>query len=66
MYKIFVMLSPTEFYMFVGTLETLSKAIISFVMFVCPSVLLSASTGQIFMKFDICLFLQNLSRKIKD
>jgi hypothetical protein len=68
MYKIFVMLSPKEFYMFLGTLETLPKTIISFAIFVCPSVRLSAwnnsaSTGPIFMKFDICLFLRNLSKK---
>jgi hypothetical protein len=46
------------------------KATVIFVMSVCPSVRLSAwnnsaSIRQIFMKFYICIFLENLLRKFK-
>ena len=54
-----------------GALEKLRKAANSFVISICPSVRPStwkdtAPTGQIFMKFDICIFLENMSRKIRD
>jgi len=63
------------FYHSVGALAKLRKAIISFVMSVCPPALLSISvcphgknlahTGQIFMKFRIWLFLENLWRNFR-
>ena len=50
---------------FLGTFLKLRKAIISF-MSVCPSARNnSASTGRIFMKFDIWVFFENLSRIFK-
>jgi hypothetical protein len=49
---------------FLGAFAKLRKAIISFVMSVCPSAWNnSAPTGWIFMKFDIWAFFENLSRK---
>ena len=50
---------------FLGAFPKLRKATISF-MSVCPSARNnSASTGRIFTKFDIWVFLENLSRKFK-
>jgi hypothetical protein len=47
-----------------GVLAKLKKATVSFVMSVCPSMWYSvAAIGQIFMKFDIRGFFENLSRK---
>ena len=53
--------------LFLGGFAKLPKATISFVMSaVCPSECnISAPTGWIFMKFDIRVFLENLSRKFK-
>ena len=53
-----------------GAFVKLRKVTISFVMSVRPSVRLSAwynsaPTGRIFMKFDIFVFLEKLSRKFK-
>ena len=54
---------------FLGTFAKLRKVTATFVMSVCPSVHLhgnnSAPTGRIFMKFDIRVFFENLSRKFK-
>jgi hypothetical protein len=56
---------------FLGTFAKLQKASIGFTTHVClpvcsPSALNSvAPTGQIFMKFDILVFFENLSRKVK-
>ena len=48
------------------TLEKLRKAIISFVMSVCPFELnTSACTERIFTKFGFSVFFENLSRKFK-
>ena len=53
-----------------GAFATLRKAIVSFIMYVCLSVCLSpwnnsVSKRRIFLKFYICLFLENLSRIFK-
>ena len=53
-----------------GAPPKLRKATICFVMSICPSVRPyawnnSAPTGQIFMKFDIWVFSENLSTKLK-
>ena len=46
--------------------QTLREATIIFVISVCPSVWNnSAPTGRIFMKLDIWVFFENLSRKLK-
>ena len=55
---------------FVGEFVKLRKGTISYVEFVCPSVLTSARnnsapTGRIFMKFDIWAFFENLSNKFE-
>jgi hypothetical protein len=53
---------------FLGSFEKLRKATISFVMFLCPSVLMkknSVSDGRIFIKFGIWIYFENLSRKVK-
>jgi hypothetical protein len=58
---------------FLGTFEKLGKATISFVISVCLSLSVCPHgttrspppTGSIFMKFNICIFFQNLSRKFK-
>jgi len=52
---------------FSGAFAKLRKATISFVMSVRPSAVwkISAPTGQIFIKFDIWGFFENLSRKFK-
>ena len=60
------------FYKFFDVLAKVRKATVIFVMYVRPSVRLSflpsvwsnsAPTGQIFMKFGILVFSENLSRK---
>ena len=55
---------------FLGFFEKLRKATISFVMSVCPPPLVLpffhmelGPTGQIFIKFDILVFFENLFRK---
>jgi hypothetical protein len=49
-----------------GAFAKLRKATISFVISVCPSKWNnSARTGRIFMKFDIWMFFENMSRKFK-
>ena len=49
-----------------GAFAELGKATINFVMSVRPSACNnSAPTGWIFMKFDIWVFFENLSRKFK-
>ena len=51
---------------FLGAFTKLLKAAISFVMSVRPSTWNNwASNGRIFMKFDISVFYENLSRKIQ-
>jgi len=55
---------------FLGAFAKLLKVTTSFVVSLLLSVRLyawnnSASTGQIFVKFDICVFFENLSRKLK-
>jgi hypothetical protein len=55
---------------FLGAFAKLRKGTVSFVMSVCLSVCLSALnnsalTGRIFMKFDIRVFFENLSKKLK-
>jgi len=50
-----------------GEFAKLRKANVSFVMSVRPSVRMQqlCSTGQIFMKFDICVFFKTNVQKIK-
>jgi len=48
-----------------GAFAQLRIATVSFDMSVRPSAWNSASTGRTFIKFDIPLFLENLSRKFK-
>ena len=48
-----------------GQVLKIVKSIISFVMSVRPSAWNTASTGRIFMKFDIWAFFENLLRKFK-
>ena len=55
---------------FLGIFTKLKKQTVSFIMSVCPSSHLSTCsnsvpTDQIFMKFDIWVFFENLSRKLK-
>jgi hypothetical protein len=51
---------------FLGAFAKFRKATISFVLSVRPSTWKnSAPTGRIFMKFDIWVFFENLSRKFK-
>jgi hypothetical protein len=51
---------------FLGAFANLRKATISFVISVCPSASNnSVPTGQIFTKFDIRVFFENLSRKFR-
>ena len=62
-------LSETDF-PFLSAFAKLQKTIIGFVMFVCPSVRVTARnnmapTGRIFMKFDMWKFSENLSRQFK-
>jgi hypothetical protein len=58
-----------ELVSFLGAFANLRKATISFVMCVCPSIRASAlktlvSTEQTFIKFDIWVFFENMSRKL--
>jgi hypothetical protein len=56
----------TTFITLIGAFEKLRKVTISFVMSVCPSEWNNwAFTGRIFMKFDISIFFENLSREFK-
>jgi len=55
---------------FLGTFTKLRKATIGFIMPVClrvrpPSAWNSLAPSQIFMKFDILIYSENLSRKVK-
>jgi len=52
---------------FLGALEKFRKSTISFVMSLRPSVRMEnlGSPGRIFVKFDILLFFEKLSRKFK-
>jgi len=51
---------------FLGAFAKLRKATINFVMSVCPSAWNnSAPTGRVFVKFDIWVFFENMSRKFK-
>jgi len=54
-----------SFSLFLGAFEKLRRATISFVMSARPSSALNYSgpTGQIFMKFDIWVFFENMPRK---
>jgi len=45
--------------------EKFRKATISFAMFVRPSAWNNSAPTRRFMKFDICVFFENLSRKFK-
>jgi len=59
-----------SFSLYLGAFEKLRRATINFVMSVRPSVRppawnTSAPIGQIFMKFDIWVFFENLSRKFQ-
>jgi len=54
---------------FLGAFAKLRIATISFVISVCPSERLpawnnSASTGRVFLKFNIRVFFENMSRKL--
>jgi hypothetical protein len=52
--------------MILGTFVKLRKATTSFIMYVRPSACnVLALTGRIFMKFDIWIFFEKLSRKIQ-
>jgi len=51
-------------YIFLGAFPKLRKATISFVMSVSPSVRNVTPTGWNFMKFDIWVFFENMSRKL--
>ena len=62
--------SYSEILSFLGAFANLRKATFTFVMSVCLSVRPSkrnnsAPTERIFIKCDICVFFQNLSRKFK-
>ena len=50
---------------FVDALAVLRKTTVSFVISVHPSVHPSTPTGRIFIKFDISVFLEKLSRNFK-
>jgi len=50
----------------IGAFPKLREATISFVLYALPSAWNnSTNTGRIFMKFDIWVFLENLSRKFE-
>ena len=64
--------SETSIFLFAfqALLQNCRKRLINFVITLCPPVRPfawnnSATTGRIFMKFDILVFFENVSRKIK-
>ena len=64
--NVYVTICYCFFFVLLGTfVKFKKKTILSFVMSVCPSAWKnSAPTGRIFMKFDIWVFFENLSKKI--
>jgi hypothetical protein len=62
---------PRKWKLFLGVFAKLQNVTIGYVMSVCPSAVCppvwnnSAATGQIFVKFDIWLFFENMSRNVK-